>query len=325
MVREVYGQIRSEFGTLGEPLTLHSPRPDLLAGLWCAFRESLVAGQAARALKEAVAVSVSRLNECPYCVDAHSVMLRAADRHDAAARLRDGAGGEIRDPNLRAAAEWGAATRTPMAEILGAPPFPPSEAPEFVGTAVWIHYINRMSTIFLGKNLIPLGSNPLGLRALAERMGGWYFAGAVRQVRRPGESLRLLPEKELPLDLGWASGSPPIARAFAAFAAAAEEAGARSLAPDVRECVLERITGWDGADPGLDTRWLETAVAPLDGDTGPAARLALLAALAPHRVGPGLIREYQARCPGDDRLLGVVSWSSFAAARRIGSWLNPRL
>jgi AhpD family alkylhydroperoxidase len=85
VVQEVYRQIKGEFGTLGEPLTLHSPLPALLAGLWCSFRESLVAGVARRDVKEAVAVGVSRLNECPYCIDAPAVLLRATRAHEAAA------------------------------------------------------------------------------------------------------------------------------------------------------------------------------------------------------------------------------------------------
>ncbi len=322
LVKEVYSQIKSEFGTLGEPLTLHSPLPGLLAGLWCSFRESLVAGFASRAFKEAVAVSISRLNECSYCIDAHAVMLHAADAHEAADLIQSGNNERITDPRLRAAAAWGKATRSPEAEILAVPPFSRLEAPEIIGTAVWMHYINRMSKIFLGQNLIPLKANPLGLHSLAERMGGWFFARSVRRARQPGESLRILPEATLPGDLSWATGSPAIARAFAAFAAAVEEAGSQALAAEVQKCVIERVASWNGVDPGLGRSWVRPAVDQLSSELQPQARLALFAALAPHQIGEDVIEDFRARCPGDEKLLGALAWSSFTAARRIGSWLK---
>ncbi len=323
LVKEIYGQIMGEFGTLGEPLTLHSPQPALLAGVWCSFRESLVAGLVPRALKEIAAVSISRLNQCPYCADAHSVMLRAAEGHEAASRIRNGSQAEISDQKQRAVAEWALATRAPGAKILSRPPFSTSEAPEFIGTAVWMHYINRMSKIFLGKTLIPLKSDLMGLRSLAERLGGWYFAGPVRRVRVSGTSLRLLPQKKLPADLSWASPSPAIAQAFAAFADAAETAGAEALVPEVRESVIETVSTWNGTDPPLELSWLEDRLARQNSTSRPPLRLALLAALAPDRIVEGIVQDFQARIPGDEKLLGAIAWSSFAAARRIGCWLDP--
>ncbi len=322
VVREIYEQIRSELGILGEPLTLHSPLPELLAGLWCSFRESVVAGRASRAMKEVVAVCVARLNECPYCADAHTVFLRATRSHEAAGLLRRGNEARISDQQLRSAAEWAMATLTPAARILKAQPFSLLEAPEFIGTAVWMHYINRMSTVFLRRNLIPLTANPFGFRSLVERMGGRYFAGAIRHAWKPGASLRLLPDLAIPEDLSWASPSPAIARAFAALAAAAEEAGTRAVPPDARECVLERIAAWKGADPGLSRSWIDAAVGRLEGDSRSSAQLALLAALSPHRLGRSEVVDFRARFPEDGSILATTAWGSFAAARRIGSWLK---
>jgi hypothetical protein len=42
-----------EFGTHAEPMTLHSPEPELLAGAWSLCREHLVAaGRVERALRK---------------------------------------------------------------------------------------------------------------------------------------------------------------------------------------------------------------------------------------------------------------------------------
>lgn len=322
VVQEVYRQIKAEFGTLGEPLTLHSPLPALLAGLWCSFRESLVAGVARRDIKETVAVAVSRLNECPYCVDAHAVLLRASRAHEAAALIQEGKEDEIGDCGLRSAAAWARATLSRGDAILDSPPFSYLEAPEIIGTAVWIHYINRMSKIFLGESLIPLKSNALGLRALAERMGGLFFARFTRRPRRQGDSLHILRAGILPQDLAWAAASPAISRAFAAFSGAAEEAGSQALESEVRKCVKGAVEGWDGAAPGPGRGWVEPAVAAMRRDQQPAVRLALLAALSPDLVDSDVVGEFKSQHPGDEILLGAVAWSSFTAARRIGSWLK---
>ena len=74
----VLKQIRQEFGAEVEPFTLHLPVPELLAGVWMACRETLLAGNGTREAKEVVATAVSALNQCPYCVDAHSMMFLGA-------------------------------------------------------------------------------------------------------------------------------------------------------------------------------------------------------------------------------------------------------
>ena len=72
---KVLAQVRKEFGAEVEPLTLHRPVPELLAGAWMACRETLLAGSGGRDAKELIATAVSTINRCHYCVDAHSIML----------------------------------------------------------------------------------------------------------------------------------------------------------------------------------------------------------------------------------------------------------
>ena len=120
LVAAVYEQIAGEFA-LVPPMTLHSPVPEILAGVWCVSREAFVVGRAGRARRETVAAAISRINECPYCVEVHTGMLHAAAEHRLAAGLLTGEG-------ARAAAEgnplvaWGLATHTPGAAILGHSP-----------------------------------------------------------------------------------------------------------------------------------------------------------------------------------------------------------
>jgi AhpD family alkylhydroperoxidase len=315
LVGDAYAQIRREFGAVVEPFALHSPAPRLLAGVWIACRESLLVGGAPRSSKETVAVAVSDLNACPYCVDAHTVMLHAGGRHEGA---RSGPAG--RGPAEAAAiSDWARATRSPGHPRLAAPPFDPELATEFVATALTFHYINRMVSALLDERLLPGGP----LHGLSARAAGLYFARAVRRRRRPGESLGLLPDAPLPGDLAWASGSPALAGALARFAAVVEDEGGRALPPAARRLVSESLTRWHGEDRGLSLAWLDDELEPLAAPDRAAGRLALLAAYQPHRLSGDLVASLRRSGADDRRLLGALAWPSLAAARRIASWAWP--
>ena len=83
-----------------------------------------------------------------------------------------------------------------------------------------------------------------------------------------------------------------------------------------------RLDAWTGEDPGLGRGWVEQAVRDLDEGNRSAGRLALLTALAPYQVDGTVVRAFRERSPGDPQLLAALAWSSLAAARRVGSWLD---
>ncbi len=319
LTAQVYHQITRDFGALVEPFTLHSPAPQLLAGVWMATRETELVGSVRRDIKEAVAATVSRINQCPYCVDAHTMMLHATTAHNAATAISHERAAQIQDPALRAITVWAAATRSPGADVLLAPPFTAAEAPEIIGTAVAFHYINRMVDIFLSAT--PLPFNLGGLNALPKRLAGWYFSRAARRQKPAGASLELLPVAEPPADLAWAAANPTIASAFARWVAVVETAGQNALPDVVRDLVSTRVTAWNGEAPGFSRNWVEEALVELDDSSKPAARLALLVTLAPHQLDKKVIQDYRAQHPGDDALIGVTAWASLSAARRVGTWL----
>src|SRR6266851_4185450 len=89
---EAYRQIKREMAGVPEPFLIHSPASDLLLGAWSIFRESLVAGQVRRGLKEMVAAQISQLNACPWCIEAHTLSLHPTGDHTAAWLLSNGAG-----------------------------------------------------------------------------------------------------------------------------------------------------------------------------------------------------------------------------------------
>ena len=320
LVARVYPQIKKEFGALAEPFTLHTPSPELLAGAWSACRESLLVGTVRRDVKEAVAATVSRINQCPYCVDAHTIMLNATSARNYADAIIHQQDDQIQDSAVRSIVKWAAATRSPGAEVLLSPPFSQKDAPEIIGTAVFFHYVNRMVSVLLSNT--PLPSNHPLLKGFFKRMAGWFFSRAIHRSKPLGASLELLPESELPADLAWAKTSPNIAGAFARFAAVVNRAGREFIPEDVRNCVVKHVQAWDGKDPGLGRHWVEEAMNGLDEKSKDIGRLVLLTALAPYQVDEGVVNAFTTHIVGDDRLLGALAWGSFTAARRIGTWLH---
>ncbi len=320
LANRTLGQIEREFGARVEPFTLHLPVPELLAGAWMACRESLLAGAVRRELKEAVATTVSAINRCPYCVDAHTVMMLSLSRNDHAAAIAAGTYDAITDPSVRNAAVWASATLSPGSGELRSPPFSPDEAPEFIGTAVFFHYINRMVTVLLGASPLPFTKGPL--KAIAQRAASLFFGRTTGMSKRPCASLDLLPEARLPDDLGWSAGSPCVATAYAAFSHAVDEAGEKVLSGTVRASVSRAVDAWDGSDPGTGGDWIAEGLDGCSGLERAAGELALLAALAPYRVTGDTVHAFLNNRPDNAALLAVLAWGSFTAARRAGRWIG---
>ncbi|NML50996.1 hypothetical protein HHL19_21070 [Streptomyces sp. R302] len=118
----------------------------------------------------------------------------------------------------------------------GGAPFPPDQAPELVGVAVTLQYLNRMVNVFLEDVPLPPGA-PAGALGPVLNVLSRLIRSAARTVGEPGVSPDLLPPAPLPKDLSWAAGAPVVADAFARAARAAEEA-AGPVVPDSVRCLL---------------------------------------------------------------------------------------
>jgi AhpD family alkylhydroperoxidase len=318
LVAQVYTQMKQDLGIVPEPFTLHSPAPDLLAGAWAIFRESLLVGRVRRGVKEAVATIVSQANQCPWCVDAHTISLYATGDAAVARAIMHHEYDTVADQEMKAILHWAIATPTPKALGLRTAPFGVEEAPEMIGTAVVFQYLNRMVNAVLSETTLPRSP---WMKHLVQRTFGWFYARAIRKPLTPGKSLALLPNASLPPDLVWAERAPHVAEAFARFAAVVEQAGATYLPREVRGLVKEHIQIWHGENPGLSRIWVEQAVNRLDETERPAGRLALLTALAPYQLDEGVIHAFRAKQPEDAALVGALAWSSLLAARRVSAWL----
>ncbi len=301
------------------PVTLHSPLPEVMAGVWSILRETLTAGQADRALKEAVAAAVSKINECPYCVDVHTSMLHATSEHDAASAILRGDYDSIHDSQIRAVVQWILANRTANASGVFPPPFSHRDAPEIIGTAVAFQYINRMVNVFLEDSFMPVPSAFKGLtgRLFGATAGKRLIHGSSHQ----GDSLKFVPQAKLPEDLFWAASNPAVAGAFAGFAAVVEDAGNAVLPETVRFLVSARVQAWNGEALGISRRWVDDAVVEIKEDHRAAARLALLTALASYQVDSSIVEAFRSQYPDDAQLIAATAWASFTAARHVGVWL----
>jgi AhpD family alkylhydroperoxidase len=319
LTAELYQQMQTDFLAV-PPLTLHSPAPQVMAGVWSILRETLRTGSVDRAFKEAMAATVSKTNACPYCVDVHASMLHATSDHDAAGAILRGDYDSIHNPRIRAIVEWVLANRTANANGGYPRPFSHADAPELIGTAVTFHYINRMVNVFLTDTPFAL---PTAYRGLAGRLFG-ATAGKIliRPSLRQGDSLKFVPQAKLPDDLFWAASNPAVAGAFAGFAQVVEDAGQKVLPEEVRILVGEQVQAWNGEMMGISRRWVEDIVNQIKEEHRAAARLTLLTALASYQVDSSLVAEFQSHYPGDPQLIIATAWASFTAARRIGSWLR---
>ncbi|WP_344620480.1 carboxymuconolactone decarboxylase family protein [Dactylosporangium salmoneum] len=299
-VAAVYDRSSRELGALFAPHLSVVPR--LHAALWALLRESLLCGDAPRARKEAVAAAVAVANRCPFCIDAHGAMLHAAGAHELAGAVLRGEAPS--DPGDAALVAWAASTRTagPLPW-----PFPAELAPEYVGTALANHFINRMVDALRPGSPLPGGA----LRAPARRAAGMALARTVRRGCAPGESLDLLPADAGP-GPAWAAGTP-VGVAWAAFELAAGD-GAGLLGTAAQAAVVAAIEGWDGGHPDLGPAWLDGALVAVPGGQVPAARLALLAALAPYRLTEGAVA---AAGLGSEDLVRLLAYGAFVAVRRI--------
>lgn len=310
--KKIYAQIKRDFGAIVEPMSLHSSVPRLLAGAWMATRETLITGTVPRATKEVIAASISQANECPYCVDAHTMMLDALGEHDLSGALISAA--NIDDPKLQSIKKWALSTLSPNSEIVQNPPFSAAEAPEIIGTAVLFHYINKLVSVFLSET--PLPSNHQWLKGSLKRIAGWYFSSSAKRSKIAGESLTFLPDAALPPDLNWAAGSPNVSQALARFSAAIESGGENALSPTVRNCVQDFIESWQGEQPGISRRWVEKATRELAETSKQQGKTVLLASIAPYQIlEEDIVRLKQ------EFLLGAIAWGSFSVAKKIGSWL----
>ena len=314
VARSVLDQAAREF-QMAPPVTIHMVDPELMAGLWHAAREAYVVGREGRAMREVVAAAVSKLNACPYCVTVHAGLFAATSQNGAALDETAHLPSEI-----AAAQKWAAASLSPNSDALREPALSASVIPHVFGTAIVYHYLNRLVSVFLAETPVALPgmSTDLG-RRLMHSSFAFLGKSIVARDPEPGQCV-VQRDAPLPAEFLWAASNPAVSRALAHFALVAERAGHDAVPSEVRAVVEHHLGSWRGEQTPISRAWVEGLVAPLSSAKKPAARLALVVALAAYQVDDMLIDEFRAVTPGDKPLLQTVAWASFAAAKRTASW-----
>ena len=315
---EVYRQLDEEFMTV-PPITLHHLNPRLMAGVWSACRESLVAGPD-RAMKELIAVAVSQSNRCPYCVQAHTSMLLGADDRPA---LDAVSSGECANGELASLAAWASATGRKSSLSATPPPFTARQAAAFMATAVLFHYINRMVNIFLDEAMMPVVGKVPVVGEQAFRIFSSVTSGRIVRIdATPGVFLMETPAMQLPEAFGWATDDPAVAGGLLRFADAVRQAVDASVAPEIQTLVKRRVLEWEGELPGIGKGWLDEAARVLPERSRPQARLALLAAMASWAVDGGEIASCRQAGLDDRALLETAAFGAYLATERIAGWAS---
>ncbi|MFG2040645.1 carboxymuconolactone decarboxylase family protein [Dactylosporangium sp. NPDC048998] len=316
-VAEVYARSARELGALFAPHL--SVVPELHAALWAVLRESLLVGAAPRHRKEAVAAAVAVANRCPFCIDAHTAMLHATGEHRLASAVLRGDTPE--DPADAALVAWAMSTRRPSPRPW---PFPPELAPEYVGTALANHCINRLVDALRPGSPLPGGA----LRDPSRRAAGLALSRTVRRTLPLGESLSLLTPAaggatSAAGEPAWAAGAP-VGTAWVAFSRASKAGGAL-LGDAARDALLSAVDAWDGEHPELGNGWLDRAVTGVPEDQLPAARLAVLAAIAPYRLTDSAVAAWRSSVGPDGAgrsdadLVRLLAYGAFTAVDRLAA------
>lgn len=308
-VNSIYAQISRDFLLADGPLMSLSPDPDLLAATWALLRESQVASDAPREITELVAVAVSRANACAFCVDAHTMLLHATGAHSLAESVWHG-----RTPaNADHAAinDWAHMTAHPEREI-SAPPVPENQARALSGTALVTHFINRITSSLLNESLLP---GRLQAASFVRRLGGKTMSRKVRQSIVPGESLHFLEG----ILVSW-EGESTIDHAFAALQVASERGG-RLLDAASRETVEQVVASHAVVNDSARTN-LETPLQSIKDTDRSGARLAILAAIDPHKITDEDVASWRESHPGDVSLIRLIAWGAMLQVSQIAEKLH---
>jgi hypothetical protein len=324
LVAQVYEQIARDF-FINAPMTTHAVRPNLLAGLWMAEREVVLTDNLlTREDKEALGVSISQVNQCPYCEDLLNSVVYGANEQYLAEQIRYHQQDEIEDDRTRLLHVWALSSYDQDAEILSNPPFSPDEAPEVIGTALMLNYFNRYTSVFFSGSPLaaPFSSNTI--KSLLYRLTGNELRESVAQRLQPGLSIDLLRPAPLSMELHWAAGNSIIAGALSRWAYALEKTARAHISPRVRARVETEIDAWQGEPMGLSRAWLKPKVDDLNDAEAAATRLALLTALSPAQISDDIIDTYTSYHRNDASLIVTVAWSAFRASTHVAGWLASK-
>jgi hypothetical protein len=81
------------------------------------------------------------------------------------------------------------------------------------------------------------------------------------------------------------------------------------------------MESWDGNDPGIGP-WVVEATEGVPDAEQHAARLALLAGIAPYRITDDQVSSFRRTHPDDSDLVRLLAWGAMLAVQRIEDWIT---
>jgi hypothetical protein len=228
----------------GGPLEVLKDVDGVYPAMWVLIRESLVAGQVPRALKEILSVQVSALNKCPFCTGAHGTVSRFIPGVDpnVVGLVENGKLDEIKDPDLKRLAYWVRGLHdknfSEHQNILS--DMPQALRVELRSLVLTVNVANRIVDLFPPEEIhVDEGS------AMSKAIE-MYVKASFGIERKPGLSLGLLDEAPAFSDLSWSAANADVYAAVNRARWSIEKAAARHIPEAVRRFVFEQIHQWDG-------------------------------------------------------------------------------
>jgi hypothetical protein len=299
LVARTYDMIAEDFFINGS-LTSHSKVPELMAGVWTGGRESILVSDHLDRTTGDMLIS----------------LVHGGGKHEAASQILSESEEQIADATLRERLAWVKAVATPGSEVPPETPFTAEQMPEAIGALMAMSHINRFSHVVMDGSPV---TTPLGLKQIksaALRMFGSELKTTTERRLEPGRALDLLPPGPLPEDMKWANPNPRIAAALSRWAAVVAHESARVVAPHVRSLVHNNLQRWEGKPMPISRSWVDKEVEGLTGRDRAIARLALVVAKASFQVDGALVDDVLSDDRDETRLIRVLAWASFSAARR---------
>jgi len=325
LARQVYEQVMDDFFINGS-ITAQSKVPEIMAGMWTGGREILLINdQLDAAMKEAFAATLSRINDCAYCEDMLISVVHAAGKHEIAQKLFRQAEGELKESKTREQFVWIETVAKGNFENLPRLPFEREELPEAIGCLFVFSYINRMSHVFMDGSPV---FQPFGIRKIKEfflRMFGFELQEMQAKIRVPGRALDLLPAAPLPTDMSWAESNSRISEALSRWAAVIDREAPKAIPQEVRTMVETSIGQWDGKPMPISRSWVDEETRKLEGENRAIARLALVVAKSSSQFDDGLIQDLLSHGVDEERLIRIMAWASFTAAKRFSACIAKSL
>ncbi|MBT7757293.1 MAG: hypothetical protein HN732_08205, partial [Rhodospirillaceae bacterium] len=227
----------------------------------------------------------------------------------------------IDDTELRALHQWAQNYRAVGSDILRHPPFDARRAPEMIGVAFMFNYLNRYVKVFFdGTPLNPVFGSESIKTGMFKAFGNELKPSVTKHLEY-GRAAALLPPADLPHDMRWAESDDQIAEPISRWAAAIEHAAVPDISERVRDVVGAAISQWRGEQMGLSRNWVEPYLVGLAEKDYAVAKIGLLTALAPTQISDDVIEDFRRYDGSDGALVSLVSWSAFAATRRVAAWI----